>query len=122
MSNIKTSQDSQESKPIKSGSEKGTWQGESEIMRNAVAEALDMEPKEAKQYKDKINTILDYAKNQTDELNPMKVKWIVRSIELKLGTPPLSEKRISQVSRYAYLNQEKERINSEINQLNPFEE
>lgn len=122
MSNIKTSEDSQESKPIKSGSEKGTWQGESEIMRNAVADALDIDIKEAKRYKDKINTILDYAAKQSDELSPMKVKWIVRNIELKLGTPPFSENRISQISRYAHLNQEKARISDEINQLNPFEE
>lgn len=120
MPDIKTETTEEQSEPKESF--KGTVLGEREILKNAVAQAFDLDNTEASKYKDKINTILDYAKTQTDSLTPANIKWVIRNMELKLGSPPLSENRISQVSRYAYLHQERAKLNDEMQQLNPFEE
>jgi hypothetical protein len=63
--------------------------------------------------KAKINTLLNYAKSQTEDHSPENLKWVIRSLELKLGTPPFAEKRVNWLSRYAYLLTEEKKIQKE---------
>lgn len=87
----------------------GDYLGELEFKSIASVMGLERES-ELNLYKDKINTLLSYAKTQTDDPTPENLKWVIRSLELKLGTPPFAEKRINWVSRYAYLMTEEARI------------
>lgn len=85
-----------------------------EIVTRAVGTALGLDKEsEYGLYQDKLNTLIDYVKSQTQDLSPENVKWVIRSLELKLGTPPFSEKRINYVARYAYLLSEEKRIQDE---------
>ena len=65
------------------------------------------------QNQSKLQTLLEYAKSQTDDYSLENLKWIIRSLELKLGTPPLAEKRINYVTRYAFLLTQEQKIKQE---------
>lgn len=84
-----------------------------EIGFNAIADAMGLDFKERGQFKDKIATILTWAKSKTEDHNPMSLKWVVRDLESRIGSPPFSEKRINYVARYAYLDMEGRRIQAE---------
>lgn len=89
-----------------------------EIQIKSVSQVLGIEKSsEISLYADKINTLIEYAKTQTKDLSPENLKWVIRSLELKLGTPPFSEKRISYVARYAYLLLEENKIKKEKQQF-----
>ncbi len=88
------------------------------MLERAIGNVLGLEKdSEFGQYKDKIQTLLDYAKSQTSDHSPENLKWIIRSLEMKLGTPSLAEKRISYVARYAFLLAEEAKINKEKKQF-----
>lgn len=85
-----------------------------EIMRMAIEESMGLESAEEKhRYQDKVDTLLEYVKTQTNEWSPESVKWVIRSLELKLGTPPFSEKRINYVAQYAWLCMETQKLEAE---------
>jgi hypothetical protein len=82
-----------------------------ELVRSSREEAMGLESSQEKhRYQDKIDTLMQYVKTQTQDLSPENVKWIIRSLELKLGTPPFSERRINYVAQYAYLCMETKRL------------
>ena len=85
-----------------------------EMESRAIGQVMGLEKdSEFGQYQDKIQTLLDYAKSQTDDHSLENLKWVVRSLELKLGTPPFAEKRITWLSRYAYLSTEEAKLKKE---------
>lgn len=88
-----------------------------EIEVNAIAEYMDIDHKEATKYADSIDTLLNWAKRQTNDHSPASLKSMIRSLELKLGTPPISEKRIHYMARYAYLDLEDRKIKKEMEQF-----
>lgn len=61
-----------------------------------------------------VDTLIKWAKANTDDHSPEGLKWAIRSIETKTGTPPLGEKAVNFYSRFAYLSLESMRINKEI--------
>lgn len=85
-----------------------------ELESKAVGQVMGLEKEsELGQYRDEIQTLLDYAKSQTTDHSLDNLKWVIRSLEYKIGTPPLSEKRISYLARYAYLLTEGKKIEKE---------
>ncbi len=89
-----------------------------ELLDKAVAQVMGLETDSEKDlYKNDIQTLLQYAKTQTKDHSPQNLKWVLRSLELKLGTPPLAEKRIKWMARYAYLSMEENKIKSEKKQF-----
>ena len=68
-------------------------------------------------YRTKIQTLLEWAKTQVKEATPENIAWAIRSLELKIGTPPLAEKRVNYVARMAYLLTENKKIEGEIKNL-----
>lgn len=64
-------------------------------------------------YQPNLKTLLDYAKTQTTDHSPENLKWIVRSLNAKLGSPPFGEDRVKFITRYAYLLTEEKRIANE---------
>lgn len=89
-----------------------------ELQEKAIHQVMGFEREsDAHLYKHDIQILLDYAKSQTKDHSPENLKWIIRSLELKLGTPPLAEKRIKWLARYAYLSMESKKIEDEKKQF-----
>lgn len=80
-----------------------------EIQVNAIADAMGLEKHEKVRYADNIETLLEYARANTKDHSTDGLKWAIRNLEVKLGSTPLSEKRISYLSRYAYLLMSKDK-------------
>lgn len=84
-----------------------------EMELGAIADVLDIDRKAIGKWDDQLNELLHYAKTQSKDHSLENLKWAIRSLELKLGTPPLAEKRITFLSRYAYLLKEESAIKKE---------
>lgn len=76
-------------------------------------ELFNLRPSEVSRHKAKLNTLIDYAKSKTDDHSTEGLKWALRTLSLKLGTPPMGEKLISYLTRYAYLDLESQKIEKE---------
>lgn len=86
-----------------------------ELEMNAVAQVMGLEEKtDVSQYRDDLELLLDFAKSQTDDHSLEGLKWAIRDLEFKLGTPPLAEKKIKYMARYAYLAMENSNIKKEM--------
>ena len=89
-----------------------------ELQTKAIEDVMGLEDKADKaRYRDNVQTLLEWAKTQTTDHSPSNLMWVIRSLELKLGTPPLAEKRIIWMSRYAYLMTEKGKLDKEVKQF-----
>ena len=88
-----------------------------ELIYKSVGEVLGLENNsDFEKYKDDIQRIAEYAGLQGNE-DPVDIKWFVRQLEMRLGTPKLGEKRVTNVARYVYLLTESDRIKDRLNQL-----
>lgn len=81
---------------------------------NAIGQMFDLKPSEISLFEDKIGTLLDFAKSQTDDHSIENLKWVIRDLQYKVGTPPLGEKFINYLSKYAYLKTEGNRIEKDL--------
>jgi len=77
-----------------------------DLLFQQVGQMFDFKPSEIGQYHDKLDTLINYAKTQTDDHSPEGLKWAIRSLENKVGTPPLGEKMVNYLSTYAYIKLE----------------
>lgn len=82
--------------------------------KKIICDMYDLDEVEAKRSDYKIQALIDYVKAHNKELSPDNIRWTLRSLELKLGTPPIAEKRIDYMARYAYLMSEKKAIDKEL--------
>ena len=80
----------------------------------AVADIMGIERKEMGKYGEKIALLLKYAKQQEPQASPEKIKWIVRELDMSLGTAAISQRRIDYVARVAYLRMQKKQIDNEL--------
>ena len=88
-----------------------------EITARSIGQVFGMDNfSELEQYKDQIKDIADYARKQ-GKTDFMEMKWFVKEMEMKLGTPPMGEKRITNFARYIYLLNESNKIQSEIKSM-----
>ena len=74
-----------------------------ELLVEQVGQLFDFKPSEVGQYKTKINTLIAYAKTKTQDHSPEGIKWALRNLSLKVGTPPMGEKIINYLTLYAHL-------------------
>jgi hypothetical protein len=93
----------------------------SEIFQNAVADVFDLDRNELSKYADKIDTLLEYAKDQVDKPSRESIMWALKNLELKLGSPPLTEKRINYAARFAFLARKQSEIKKEMDSYIPYE-
>ena len=84
-----------------------------DIQLRAISQITGNE-NDVSQYDSELKTLLDYAKTQTKDHSPENLKWVIRQLELKTGTPPFGEKAIKYLARFAYLNLEQSKINKEL--------
>ncbi len=80
----------------------------------AVADIMGIERNEMGKYGDKIALLLRFAKQQDPQASPEKIKWIVRDLDMRLGTAPMAQRRIDYVARVAYLRMQKQSIDNEL--------
>lgn len=91
-----------------------TIQPDGVMLREQIAKSLfDFKPSEMASYKDKLETLITYAKMKTDDHSPDGIKWALRNLGVKLGTPPLGEKLINYLHVYAKLYLESKRVEAE---------
>lgn len=83
------------------------------ILESAVRQVLGLDEKESIKNKDKIQTILNWARTQTKDHSPENIKWAIRDMEVRLGSS-FAEPKINRVARYAYLAMEKNKIDGEL--------
>lgn len=88
--------------------------GDGQILQSEVANLFDLKPSEASEFKDNINILIDYAKSQTDDHSPEGIKWAIRDLEFKLGTPPLGEKSINYLTMYAKLRTQQKEVTEKV--------
>jgi len=86
---------------------------DSEFLVQNVASMFDLKPSEISQYGDKLDTLIRFAQTQTDDKSPEGIKWALRQLQGRVGTPPLGERWIPYLSRYAFLSLEIQKINKE---------
>lgn len=85
-----------------------------ELEINSVGSLFDLKPSEIGEYADQIGTLLEYAKSMTDDHSREGLLWAIRELQYKVGTPPLGEKMITYLTKYAYLKLEDKKIEEEI--------
>ena len=92
----------------------GTIVPDGALLIDQIGQMFNLRPNEITQYKAKINTLLEYAKLKTDDHSAQGLKWAIRNLGTKLGTPPLGEPLVPYLSRYAHLYLESNKINNEM--------
>ena len=88
----------------------------SELELNAITSALDIEGDDSN-YTDEIRWLLDYAKDQSEDNTVEGLKWAIRELETRLGTPPFLEDRVKFMGRYAFLFMEGKKTTKELKKM-----
>lgn len=92
-----------------------------QLERKAIAEMMGIErDSEIAQYDDKLNILLKYAKDTTDDHSIEGLRWAVRSLEMKLGSPPLGEKMVTWMAQYAYLTDQRFKIDKDLKKFQEY--
>lgn len=68
----------------------------------------------------KVKAILAWAKTQTEDHSPENLKWVIRDLEFKLGSPGIGEKIVDYVHQYVGLVAQREEIDSKLKKYNPY--
>ena len=87
------------------------------IILEQIGQLFDFTHSEVESYKTELKTLIDYAKMKTDNHSIEGLKWALTDLGLKLGTPPMGEKRIKQLTRYAYLYLETKKHQAELDKM-----
>jgi hypothetical protein len=77
----------------------------------AVKQVLEIERNNT-DYDDDVKTLVKWAKEQTGSDDPQELKWAIRDLRMRLGTPNLGD-AIKHLTRFAYLDLEEKRIKKE---------
>lgn len=83
-----------------------------EINTIAVKQVLEIEDSDMSRYEGDIKTLIDWAKTTTGSDDYADLKWAIRDLQLKIGTPAFGD-RIKNLSRFAYLDLEEKKIKKE---------
>ncbi len=75
----------------------------------AIAQTLDIEGSD---YENEIETLIEWAKQKTGSEDYMELKWAVRDLRLKLGTPAFGDP-VKNMARFAQLDLDEARIKKE---------
>lgn len=83
------------------------------LLEQQIAQMFDLKPSEISRYSKQLNGLIEYAKLKSDSHDAANLKWAIRSLSVKVGTPPLGEKLLPYLYRYAYLYLESRKIEAE---------
>ena len=87
------------------------------ILLEQIGQIFDFTHSEVESFKTELTTLIDYAKMKTENHSIEGLKWALTDLGLKLGTPPMGEKRIKQLTRYAHLYLETKRHQKELDKM-----
>lgn len=90
----------------------GTISGEFDNTED-IANMLGIERSEIGRNSSKLNTLIDWAKLNTD--SEEDIRWTIRRLESRLGTPPLGMSKLNQLAEYAFLWMQSQDINKKLN-------
>lgn len=85
-----------------------------ELLVPQIAEMFNLNPNELTENKAKLNTVLDYAKTQTDDHTAEGLKWAIRKLQDRVGTPPLGQKWLPYLAEYAFVAMETTKWNEKM--------
>lgn len=91
-------------------------EGGQDMLYQQIGELFDLKPSEISLHKDRIDTLIQYAKTQTEDTSSTGIKWAIRNLSFKVGTPPLGEKLINYLGKYAWVKLEQAKLDKEVNQ------
>jgi len=83
----------------------------------AIADVLNLDHSQISRQDSKLRTLMDYVKENTEDLSMEGIKWAIRDLQLKIGTPPFGEKPLDYLTRYAFLLKENHKINDELDKF-----
>jgi len=84
---------------------------EGEINHIAVKQVLDIQSSDGS-YDEDIGILVEWAKGQVDDSDPVNLKWAIRDLRMRIGTPSFGDS-IKHLSRFAYLDLEEKKIKEE---------
>lgn len=79
-----------------------------------LADMFEIEKADYGKLSPKINTLIDWAKLNTPEGEDLR--WTLRRLETKLGTPPMGRSRIDHMAEYAFLWLQNQEINKKLDE------
>lgn len=82
-----------------------------EIAIIAVKQVLEID-RDSTDYDSELSTLVDWAREQTGGDDPTELKWAIRDLRMRIGTPSFGD-AIKHLSRFAYLDLEEKRIKKE---------
>lgn len=77
-----------------------------------LSEFFEVERAEVGRLSPKLNTLLDWAKANTPEGED--IRWTLRRLETRLGTPPMGRSKIDHMAEYAFLWLQSHEINKKL--------
>jgi hypothetical protein len=87
---------------------------EGDLLIQSVGQIFDMRPNEIQSSKEKLNLLIDYDKSITEDHTTEGLKWAIRSLQGRVGTPPLGEKWLPYLTKYAYIKLESLKMQKEV--------
>lgn len=77
----------------------------------AVKQVLEID-RDSTDYDSELSILVDWAREQTGGDDPTELKWAIRDLRMRIGTPSFGD-AIKHLSRFAYLDLEEKRIKKE---------
>jgi len=71
-------------------------------------------------YDAKVKTIVEWAKQVTEDHTPEGIKWAIRDMQMKIGSPKVGESFIDYLHSYVALATQKKDIDSKLKKYNPY--
>jgi hypothetical protein len=87
---------------------------EGDLLIQSVGQIFDLRPREIQGSKERLNLLIEYAKSVTTDHTPEGLKWAIRNLQSRVGTPPLGERWLPYLSKYAYLKLESIKLQKEV--------
>lgn len=75
---------------------------------------------EKSRYDFKIKDIVNWAKNTTEDHTPEGIKWAIRDMQMKIGSPRVGESFVDYLHSYIALATQKKDIDSKLKKYNPY--
>ena len=85
-----------------------------DLLIQSVGQIFDLRPREIQGSKERLNLLIDYAKSVTTDHTTEGLKWAIRALQSRVGTPPLGERWLPYLSKYAYLKLESIKLQKEV--------
>lgn len=92
-----------------------------DLMEVAAQQVLGIETESEKsRYDSKVKAIIDWAKLQTDDHTPEGIKWAIRDMQMKIGSPRGGESHIDYLFSYVALATQKKDVDSKLAKYNKY--